>query len=78
MQNFVIDLAHLRVSVAQWKNIVAQNLRVWGSIPGGDSEVYLCHTLVTRPENIFLYFFTELKNLPFLLIYLQTTEGVAI
>ena len=28
MQNFVIDLAHLRVSVAQWKNIVAQNLRV--------------------------------------------------
>ena len=33
--NFVIDLAHHRVSVAQWYRNGAQNLKVWGSIPHG-------------------------------------------
>ena len=28
----------------------------------GDSEFFLCPTLVTRRKNIFLYFFTELKT----------------
>ena len=31
--NFVIDLAHHRVSVAQWQSIGARNPNVWGSIP---------------------------------------------
>ena len=30
------------------------NPKVWGSIPHGDSEFFLCPTLVTRRKNIFL------------------------
>ena len=32
------------------------NPKVWGSIPYGDSEFFLCPTLVTRWKNIFLSF----------------------
>ena len=38
--NFVIDLAHRGVSVAQWKSIGARNPTVWDSIPHGDSEFF--------------------------------------
>ena len=31
--------------------------KVWGSIPHGDSEFFLCPTFVTRRKNIFLTFF---------------------
>ena len=46
--NFVIDLAHRGVSVAQWQSIGARNPKVWDSIPHGYSEFFLCPTLVTR------------------------------
>ena len=34
--NFVTDLAHRGVSVAQWLSIGARNPKVWGSIPHGN------------------------------------------
>ena len=46
--DFVIDLAHRRVSVAQYRA-----LKVWFSIPHRDSEVFLCYTLVTRRKTSF-------------------------
>ena len=46
--NFVTDLAHRGVSVAQWLSIGARNPKVWGSIPHGNSEFFLCPTLETR------------------------------
>ena len=46
--NFVTDLAHRGVSVAQWLSIGARNPMVWGSIPHGNWEFFLCPTLVTR------------------------------
>ena len=51
--NFVLDLVHRRVSVAQWKSIRARNLKVWGSIPHGDSEFCLCRTLGTGRKTSF-------------------------
>ena len=54
LENFVIDLAYSRISVAQWWRIEARNPKVWGSIPYGDSEFFLCPTLLTR-RKIFLY-----------------------
>ena len=38
--NFVIDLAHRGVSVAQWLSISAWNPKVQGLIPHGDSEFF--------------------------------------
>ena len=38
-------------SVVEHRNA---NPKVWGSIPHGDSEFFLCPTLVTRRKNIFL------------------------
>ena len=35
---------------------------VWGSIPHGNSEFFLCPTSVTRRKNILLYFFTKLNT----------------
>ena len=37
------------------------NSKVWGLIPHGDSEFFLCPMLFTK-QNIFLYFSTELKT----------------
>ena len=51
--NFVIDLIHHRVSVAQWQSIRARNPKVWGAIPHGDSEFFLCPTLITRQKPSF-------------------------
>ena len=36
-----------------WAGIGAQDLKVWGSIPHGDSELFLCPTLVTRRKTSF-------------------------
>ena len=41
--NFVIDLAHRGVSVAQWQCIGARNPKVWGSIPHGLRIFSLSH-----------------------------------
>ena len=38
--NFVIDPARRGVSVAQWLSIWAQNPKVWGAIPHGDSQFF--------------------------------------
>ena len=66
--DFVIDLAHRRVSVAQYRA-----LKVWFSIPHRDSEVFLCYTLVTRRKTSFSIFFTEIKtyHLSFYLSYIK-------
>ena len=59
--NFVIDLAHRGVSVAQWlehRSAESEGVRL-------DSSwrlFFRCPTLVTRRKNIFLHFFTELKT----------------
>ena len=37
-----------RVSVAQWWNIGARNPKVWGWIAHGDSEFFVCPTLLRR------------------------------
>ena len=52
------DVFCLVTSVGQRK----KNPKVQDSIPHGDSELFLCPTLVTRRKNILLYFFTELKT----------------
>ena len=39
--NFVIDLAHRGVSVAQWQSIKARNPEVWSSIPHWDSQLFV-------------------------------------
>ena len=51
--NFVIDLVRLRVFLAKWQGIGGRNPKVWGSIPHGDSEFFLCPTLVTRRKTSF-------------------------
>ena len=35
----------------------------------GDSELFVCPTLVTRRKDIFLYFFTELKTYISLILF---------
>ena len=40
----------------------AQNPKVWGSIPHGDSEIILFPSLVTRRKTSFSFFFFELKT----------------
>ena len=54
---FLIDLAHPRVSVAQWWSIGARN-----PIPHGDSEFFSFSHARDKTKNIFLYFFTELDT----------------
>ena len=61
--NFVMGLAHHRLSLAQRKSIGARNPMALSPIPHGDSELFLCPTLVKRRKDIFLYFFTELKTI---------------
>ena len=61
--NFVIDLAHRRVSVAHWYSIGARNLKVCGSIPHRYSEFFLCPTLVTSRKNLSLRIMMLLKYL---------------
>ena len=51
--NFVIDLTHCRVSVAQWQSIRVQNPKVSSSIPHGDSEFFLCPMLTSRQKPSF-------------------------
>ena len=36
-------------------SVPIRNPKIWGSIPHGESEFFLCLTLVTRRKNIFLY-----------------------
>ena len=38
---------------AKWKSIGARNSKVLGSIPDGDSEFFVCPTLVTRRKTSF-------------------------
>ena len=42
-------------------SIWAQNPKAWGSVPHGDSEFFLCPTLVTRWKKIFLYWMSVMK-----------------
>ena len=52
--NFVVHFAHRRVSaVPQWLSIGARNSWVWGLIPHGNSEFFLCLMLVTRRKTSF-------------------------
>ena len=62
---YITDLDHHRVSVAQWWSNGAQNLKVWGSIPHGYSEYFLCPMLVTRQTHLLLpnyYLWIRLKG----------------
>ena len=57
--NFVIDPAHRGVSMAQWWSIWAQNPKVLGAIPNGDSQFFsLSHARDKTKKDIFLYFQT--------------------
>ena len=58
--NFIVDLARHGVSVAQC--IGAQNLKVWGSIPRGDWEIFFVPRL-WQDENIFLHKSNSLSHL---------------
>ena len=57
---FVMGLAHLRVSDAQWY-IEARKPKVWVSIPHGNSELFISPTLVTIWKTSFSIS-TELKT----------------
>ena len=63
---FVIDLAHRGVSKKISDRTSEREIRR----SDGDSEFFLCPTLVTRRKNIFLDFFTELKTYHLLYFYL--------
>ena len=55
--NFVIDLAHRGVSVAQWLSISAWNPKIQGLIPHGDSEFFsLSHARDKRKKPSFSKF----------------------
>ena len=60
--SFVIDLAHRRVSVAQWQNIGEQNPKVWGSVPHGDSAFFFVSRSWQDEKHLSLYSFTALKT----------------
>ena len=61
---FVMGLAHHRLSVAQRKSIGARNPMALSPIPHGDSELFLCPTLVTRRKTSFsISSVTELKTI---------------
>ena len=47
-----------------------------GSTPHGDSEFFLCPTLVIKRKNLFPYFFTELKTYHLSYFYLQRLNYV--
>ena len=70
--NFVIDLAHRGVSVAQWlehRNAESEGLRFdtsWGL------RIFSLSHARDKTKNIFLYFFTELKTYHLSYFYLQT------
>ena len=51
--NFVIDLAHRRVSVAHWYSIGARNRKVCGSIPHRDSEFFSLPHARDKPKKSF-------------------------
>ena len=53
--NFVIDLDHRGVSVAQWTEHRSAESEGLMLIPHGDSEFFLYPTLVKRRKNIFFY-----------------------
>ena len=52
--NFVIDLAHRGVSLAQWESIGARNPKVRGSVPHGDSEFSQSHAHYKTKEHLSL------------------------
>ena len=64
--NFIIDLAHHGISMAQWQSVGAQNLKVWGLIPHGDSEFFSLSHACDKTKNIFLY-----DSVSFLRIHIQ-------
>ena len=51
LKNFVIDLAHRRVSVAQWQSIGTRNWRSEVQFPMRTQNFFFYHTLVTRRES---------------------------
>ena len=67
--NFVIDLAHRGVSVAQRWSIGAWIPKVWGSILHGDSECFLCPKLVTRQKKHLSLFLYRAQNVLSFLFY---------
>ena len=73
--NFVIDLAHHGVFVAQWLSIGARNPKVWGSTPQRDSEIFSLSHVRNETKNNFLYFFIELKTYHFS-YHLSEFEGL--
>ena len=70
--NFVIDLAHRGVSVAEWlehRSAESEGLRFdssWGL------RIFSLSHARDKTKNIFLYFFTELKTYHLYYFYLQT------
>ena len=68
--NFVMGLAHLRVSEAQWY-IGARKPKVWGSIPHENSKLFNLSHAPDNTKNIFLYFYRA-QNLKFLQISYPT------
>ena len=57
--NFIIDLAHGRVSVAQWQSIEAQGLRFDSS---WRLRVFSSSYARDQTKNVFFYLFTKLKT----------------
>ena len=52
------------MSIASWR-IVARNPKVWGSIPYGDSDFFLCPTLVKRRWLIYVINSVDNTKLPY-------------
>ena len=63
-----MGLAHHRVSVAK-----CSNPKVWGSIPHGDSEFFLCTTLVTRRKTSFSIYLPSSKMTTSLILFTNMT-----
>ena len=68
--NFVMGLAHNKVSVPLWWSIGGQNPKVCGSIPNGGLRIFCFSNARDKTKNIFLhFFFTDLKLSIFLILF---------
>ena len=70
--NFVIDLAHRRVSVAQRLSIGARNPKVWVLIPQGGLRIFFFVPRSRQDEKHLSLYLNRAQNLPSLLFYLMT------
>ena len=64
----------LALALGVFSVLLARNPKVWGSIPHGDSEFFLCPTLLTRRKKHLSFFFYRAHHLSYF-IYVYFNLG---